>query len=178
MARRRAGKETKLKRAAKREKAASDKKQAHRLRGPLEASRPDRPPGWMARIPGRAFLHWGTMRNFIVLLAGNYLRIAALANVTATATLILSRAQKKRKRRLLRAKAARPLADPTPKHVLRREYAWGGVEGWKWGRHKKWKTEYKGANQVAPTYSKLRKPSLVPMWSWVRRGEGSTTGTS
>jgi hypothetical protein len=77
-------------RAAKREKAAADKEQAHRLRGSLEASRPDRPPGWTAHIPDRAVLHWGAMRNFITLLGGNSLRIAALANVTATARLILS----------------------------------------------------------------------------------------
>ncbi len=42
----------------------ADKEQAHRLRGPLEASRPDRPPGWTAHIPDRAVLHWGAMRNF------------------------------------------------------------------------------------------------------------------
>ncbi len=63
------------------------------------------------------------MRNFITLLGGNALRIAALANVTATARL---------------PKAARPLADPIPKHVLRREYAWGGVEGLRWDRHSQW----------------------------------------
>ena len=44
--------------------------QAHRLRGPLEASRPDRPAGWANRIPDRAVLHWGAMRHFITLLGG------------------------------------------------------------------------------------------------------------
>jgi hypothetical protein len=34
-----------------------------------------------------------------------------------------------------RPKAARPLADPIPKHALRREYAWGGVVGLRWDRH-------------------------------------------
>ena len=77
--------ERETKRAAKREKAAADKEQAHRLRGPLEASRPDRPAGWANRIPDRAVLHWGAMRHFITLLGGNALRTAALANVTATA---------------------------------------------------------------------------------------------
>ena len=63
--------ERESKRAAKREKAAADKERAHRLRAPLEASRPDRPKGWTARIPDRAVLHWGAMRNFITLLSGN-----------------------------------------------------------------------------------------------------------
>jgi hypothetical protein len=68
------------------------------------------------------------MRNFITLLGGNSLRIAALANVTA---LILSRAQKKRKRRLLRAKsgeaAGRP--DTQPRATARVRMGWGrGVE--------------------------------------------------
>ena len=104
--------ERETKRAAKREKAAADKERAHRLRAPLEASRPDRPPGWTARIPDRAVLHWGAMRNFITLLSGNSLRVAALANVTATARHILSRAQKKHKRRLLQAKSGKAAGQP------------------------------------------------------------------
>ncbi len=52
------------------------------------------------------------MRNFITLLGGNSVRIAALANVTATARLILSRAQKKRKRRLLRSKSGEAAGRP------------------------------------------------------------------
>ena len=116
------------------EKAAADKEQAHRLRGPLEASRPDRPAGWANRIPDRAVLHWGAMRHFITLLGGNALRTAALANVTATARLILSRAQRNVNAAFSVPKAAWPQADPTPKHVPRREYAWGGVEEWRWDR--------------------------------------------
>ena len=94
-------------------------------------SRPDRPAGWANRIPDRAVLHWGAMRHFITLLGGNALRTAALANVTATARLILSRAQKKRKRRLLRAKsgvaAGRP--DTQARATARVRMGWGrGVE--------------------------------------------------
>jgi hypothetical protein len=71
------------------------------------------------------------MRNFITLLGGNSLRIAALDNVTATARLILARAQKKPKRPLLRAEigeaAGRP--DTQARAMARVPMGWGrGVE--------------------------------------------------
>ncbi len=71
------------------------------------------------------------MRNFITLLGGNSLRIEALANVTATARLILSRAQKKRKRRLLRAKSGEAAGQPDTqaRATARVRMGWGrGVE--------------------------------------------------
>jgi len=71
------------------------------------------------------------MRNFITLLSGNSLRVAALANVTATARLILSRAQKKRKRRLLQAKSGKAAGRPDTqaRATARVRMGWGrGVE--------------------------------------------------
>jgi hypothetical protein len=93
-------------RESKRARAAADKERARRLREELDPTRPDRPKGWSRRVPDRAVLQWGAKRDFIRRLHNAAPRLAVAEKVLSAVRVLLTRSQKKRKRRKARRDAA------------------------------------------------------------------------
>ena len=93
--------------ATKRAKAAADKERASRLREELDPTRLDRPKGWSRRVADRAVLQWGAKRDFIRKLHNAAPRHQVVEKVLSAVRVLLTRAQKKRKRRRARREGAR-----------------------------------------------------------------------
>ena len=96
-------------RASKRAKAAAAKLRASRLREELDPTRPDRPKGWSRRVSDQAVLQWGAKRDFIRRMHNTAPRHTVVERVLSAVRVLLTRAQKKRKRRRARREGARLL---------------------------------------------------------------------
>jgi hypothetical protein len=94
-------------RASKRAKAAAAKLRASRLREELDPTRPDRPKGWSRRVSDQAVLQWGAKRDFIRRMHNTAPRHTVVERVLSAVRVLLTRAQKKRKRRRARREGAR-----------------------------------------------------------------------
>ena len=80
-----------------------------RLREELDPTRPDRPKGWSRRVSNQAVLQWGAKRDFIRKMHNTAPRHKVVERVLSAVRVLLTRAQKKRKRRKARREGARLL---------------------------------------------------------------------
>ncbi len=79
---------------------------ASRLREELDPTRPDRPKGWSRRVSDQAVLQWGAKRDFIRKMHNTAPRHKVAERVLSAVRVLLTRAQKKRKRRKARREGA------------------------------------------------------------------------